>query len=58
MQGHLEDAQLAEPAIEWNLSSASWTFIINVDGRISGRYEGFVTFKELDGKFRQTLHRS
>lgn len=58
MQGNLESAPLAEPAIEWNLPSPSWTFVINVDDRISVRYEGFVTFKELDAGFRQTLNRS
>ena len=58
MQGDLEGAQLAEPAIEWNLSSPSWTFVINGDGHISARYEGFVTFKELDNGFRQALNKS
>ncbi len=33
---------------EWRLQSEPWLFLVDKDGRIAGRYEGGITFQELE----------
>jgi hypothetical protein len=54
IQGDLSRAVLAETVHEWGLSAIpnwfneSWTFVLDHDGRIKQRFEGFTTIDELD----------
>jgi len=38
----------SEPFNKWDLPSSEWTFIINCSGEISQRYQGFVSYEELN----------
>ena len=53
IQGDLGRAVLSPVAREWRLPSAEWSFVIDRDGVISGRFEGFTPLEEL----RQALKR-
>ena len=47
-----ECAQLSDcvnPIIdEWRLQSEPWVFIVNAEGNIAAKFEGLVTFEELE----------
>ena len=53
IQGDLGRAVLSPVAREWNIPSTEWSFVIDRDGVISGRFEGFTPLEEL----RQALKR-
>ena len=53
IQGDLNRAVLSPVAREWRLPSTEWSFVIDRDGVISGRFEGFTPLEEL----RQALKR-
>ena len=48
IQGDLSRGRLAEAITEWNLRSEPWTFIMDGDGLVSARFEGFTTRDELE----------
>ena len=53
IQGDLSKAGIAGPVAEWGISSIpgwfneSWTFVLDGEGRIAQRFEGFATLEEL-----------
>ena len=61
IQGDLSKATLAEAVHEWGLTgldewlNESWTFVLNPEGRIAHKFEGFVTLVELEEALQQVL---
>lgn len=61
IQGDLSKAVLADAVDEWGLSklpewfNESWTFVLDSEGRIQQRFEGFVTLEELEESLLQVL---
>lgn len=51
IQGDLARAVISPTVREWNLPSPEWTFVIDRDGAIADRFEGFAALEEL----RQSL---
>ena len=48
IQGDLEQAVISQAVWDWNLPSNEWTFVIDVEGRVSARFEAFATFSEIE----------
>ena len=52
---------MVDTAEEWGFTelpgwvNESWTFVIDSDGEIEGRFEGFVTLEELDSALGSVL---
>ena len=40
---------------EWRLVSEPWTFVVDGEGIIRGKFEGLVTARELEQALQQTL---
>ena len=61
IQGDLSKAVLADVVEEWGLTqltnwfNESWTFVLDSEGRIQQRFEGFVTLTELEESLQQVL---
>ena len=61
IQGDLSKAGIAKPVSEWGISSIpgwfneSWTFILDGEGRIVQRFEGFATLEELKAALEPVL---
>ena len=61
IQGDLSRARLSEAVAEWKLDqlpdwfNESWTFVLNSEGQIHQRFEGFVTLEELEETLQQVL---
>ena len=61
IQGDLSKAQLSEAVDEWGLSSLphwfneSWVFILDDQGIVRHRFEGYATLTELEAALRETL---
>ena len=61
IQGDLSKAVLVDAVEEWGLTeltnwfNESWTFVLDSEGRIQQRFEGFVTLTELEESLRQVL---
>ena len=53
IQGDLSKARLSQPVLDWGISdipdwfNESWTFVLDSQGRVSHRYEGFASVEEL-----------
>ena len=47
LQGDLDLARFSETFQKWNLPSLQWTFVVDCEGIISDRFEGFATSREL-----------
>ena len=47
IQGDLSRARLSPTAVEWNLPSPEWTFVIGQEGVVTHRFEGYATLEEL-----------
>ena len=62
IQGDLTKARIAPTVDEWGLSklphwfNESWTFVLDSDGRVQDRFEGFATFSELEESLQATLN--
>ena len=62
IQGDLTRARIAPTVDEWGLTqlphwfNESWTFVLDVDGRVLGRFEGFATLTELEESLQTTLN--
>ena len=62
IQGDLDRAEIAPTVDEWGLTAIphwfneSWTFVLNADGRIQDRFEGFATVVELEESLQTTLN--
>lgn len=48
IQGDLSRAVRNSVLAEWGISTDEWTFIVDREGRIAGRYESFVAEQELE----------
>ena len=48
VQGDLSTAVISKAVKEWRLPSNEWTFIIDGNGTITARFQGFATFDELE----------
>jgi hypothetical protein len=48
MQGDLSRGRVSPTLLEWNLPSEPWTFIVDRDGLIRAKFEGFTTREELE----------
>ena len=61
IQGDLDRAEIFSVVDDWGLTSIkdyfneSWTFILDADGQILDRFEGFATFSELETALLQAL---
>ena len=61
IQGDLSKASLVPAVHEWGLVglddwlNESWTFVLDPDGRIQHKFEGFVTLVELEEALQQVL---
>ncbi|MFQ6028365.1 MAG: hypothetical protein ACE5Q6_12805 [Dehalococcoidia bacterium] len=61
IQGDLSNAKLSEAVNEWGISkipgwfNESWTFILDSEGVVAQRFEGFVTLEELEEALREVL---
>ena len=48
IKGNLEQANINQVVLDWGLPSEPWTFLINSEGIIVGKYEGFSDEDELE----------
>ncbi len=48
IQGDLSRARLSPTVPEWNLPSPEWTFVIDREGVVTHRFEGYATLEELE----------
>ena len=55
IQGDLERAIISPAVRDWRLPSIEWTFIIDNQGIVTARFEGFATFDEVEEALRQIL---
>jgi hypothetical protein len=55
IQGDLSRAVISTAVQEWRLPSIEWTFVIDRQGDISARFEGFATLNEIERAFLQDL---
>ena len=55
IQGDLERAVISPAVRDWRLPSIEWTFVIDREGIVAARFEGFATYAELEAALRQTL---
>ena len=55
IQGDLSNARLSPTLTEWNLPSEPWTFVIDGDGLVQARFEGFATSQELEAALGTVL---
>jgi len=64
IQGDLDRAEIFSVVDDWGLTSImdylneSWTFILDANGKIDDRFEGFATLDELETALAQTLSKS
>ena len=47
IQGELSQARISPVVEEWGLPSIEWTFLLDREGRVAGRFEAFATLDEL-----------
>ncbi len=55
IQGDLDRARVSPTVREWNLPSTEWSFVIDRQGIITGRFESFTTLEELRVALRSVL---
>ena len=62
IQGDLDRARIAATVDEWGLTqlphwfNESWTFVLDAEGRVRARFEGFATFTELEESLQAALN--
>ena len=62
IQGDLDKARISPVVDQWGLSqlphwfNESWTFVLDADGRVRDRFEGFATLAELEESLQATLN--
>ena len=47
IKGNMDRAVISPEVSEWNLPSEPWTFVVNPEGIITNRFEGFTTKEEI-----------
>ncbi len=57
IQGDLSNARIAPAVTEWGLPSEPWTFVIDADGLVAAKFEGFATRDELEQALLAVLRR-
>jgi hypothetical protein len=55
IQGDLDRARVSPTVMEWNLPSTEWSFVIDRQGIIVGRFESFTTLEELRVALKRVL---
>ena len=55
MFGDLSKAQISPLLKEWGVVSEPFTFVLDKNGRITSKFEGFVTKQELEAALLKTL---
>ena len=55
IQGDLTRARVSPTVLEWNLPSTEWSFVVNSDGVIHRRFEGFAPIDELEDALLEVL---
>ncbi len=55
IQGDLNRAVLSPVAREWRIPSAEWSFVIDREGVVAGRFEGFTPLEELRQALKKVL---
>lgn len=55
IQGDLTRARVSPTVLEWNLPSTEWSFVVNADGVIYQRFEGFAPIDELEDALLEVL---
>ena len=55
IQGDLTRARVSPTVLEWNLPSTEWSFVVNPDGTIHRRFEGFAPIEELEDALLEVL---
>jgi hypothetical protein len=55
IQGDLANSELSPAVIEWRLPSIEWTFIIDSEGVVTARFEGFGTYTEVEAALKSLL---
>ena len=48
IQGDLSNARVSPTFTEWNLPSDPWTFVVDAEGMVYAKFEGFATLEELE----------
>jgi hypothetical protein len=55
IQGDLSKSELSPAVIEWRLPSIEWTFVIDSEGMVTARFEGFGTYTEVEAALKSQL---
>ena len=55
IQGDLERGRVSPVVREWGLPSIEWTFVIDGQGVVVARFEGFATFEEVESALLKVL---
>lgn len=55
IQGDLDRARISPAVTEWSLPSIEWTFVIDGDGTVTARFEGFATLSEVEAALKELL---
>ena len=56
IQGDISRGVISPEVLKWNLPSEPWTFLIDSDGLIYSRFEGFTTFDEIEEKLIEIIN--
>ena len=55
IQGDLSNSELSSAVIEWRLPSIEWTFVVDAEGMVTARFEGFGTYTEVEAALKSLL---
>ena len=55
IQGDLASAELAPAVTEWRLQNEPWTFVVDAQGQVADKFEGFATIEELESSLLRVL---
>jgi hypothetical protein len=55
IQGDLSRARTVPAAAEWDLPSEPWTFVVDAEGLVAAKFEGFATRDELEDALAKVL---
>ena len=55
MQGDPSKGRVAQVVNEWGLVTEPWTFIVDAQGRLTAKFEGFASYEELEEALKRVL---
>ena len=55
MQGDPNKGRVAQVVKEWGLITEPWTFIVDAQGRLTAKFEGFASYEELEEALKLVL---